>query len=44
VALGPGLVIGPLLAYANIGLDLLWTGIIAGSCAYGVHRLRGALR
>jgi predicted branched-subunit amino acid permease len=44
VALGLGLVIGPLLAYANIGLDLLWTGIIAGSCAYGVHRLRGALR
>jgi predicted branched-subunit amino acid permease len=44
VALGLGLVVGPLVAYAGVGLDLLWTGIIAGSCAYGVHRLRGALR
>jgi predicted branched-subunit amino acid permease len=44
VALGLGLVVGPLLSYAGVGLDLLWTGIIAGSCAYGVHRLRGAMR
>jgi predicted branched-subunit amino acid permease len=44
VALGLGLVVGPLFAYAGVGLDLLWTGIFAGSCAYGVHRLRGALR
>jgi predicted branched-subunit amino acid permease len=44
LALGLGLVVGPLLAYGQIGLDLMWTGIIAGTCAYGVHRLRGALR
>jgi predicted branched-subunit amino acid permease len=39
LALGLGLVIGPLLAYSDVGLDLMWTGIIAGSCAYGAHRL-----
>ena len=44
LALGLGLVVGPLLAYAQIGLDLMWTGIIAGSAAYGFHRLREALR
>jgi predicted branched-subunit amino acid permease len=44
MALGLGLVIGPLLAYGGVGLDLLWTGIIAGSGAYGVHRLREAWR
>ena len=31
VALGLGLVLGPLLAWAQIGLDLLWTGLIGGS-------------
>ena len=41
---GLGLVVGPLLAYGEVGLDVMWTGIIGGSCAYGVHRLRGALR
>jgi predicted branched-subunit amino acid permease len=40
LALGLGLVLGPLLAWAQIGLDLLWTGIIAGSVGYGIHRLR----
>lgn len=44
LALGLGLIVGPALAYAQVGLDLLWTGIVAGSCAYAVHRLRGALR
>jgi predicted branched-subunit amino acid permease len=44
LALGLGLVVGPLLAYEGVGLDLLWTGVIAGSCAYGVRRLHGALR
>src|SRR5579883_612193 len=42
LALGLGLLIGPALAYAQVGLDLLWTGIIAGSCAYAAHRLRRA--
>jgi predicted branched-subunit amino acid permease len=44
LALGLGLVLGPLLAYAGIGLDLMWTGLIAGSAAYGVHRWREAWR
>jgi predicted branched-subunit amino acid permease len=44
MALGLGLLVGPLLAYEGVGLDLLWTGIIAGTCAYGVHRLRGVWR
>jgi hypothetical protein len=43
-ALAIGLVVGPLLAYGEVGLDLMWTGVIAGTCAYGFHRLRGALR
>jgi predicted branched-subunit amino acid permease len=44
LALGMGLVVGPLLAYERVSLDLLWTGIITGTCAYGVHRLREAWR
>jgi predicted branched-subunit amino acid permease len=44
LALGLGLVIGPLLAYGHVALDLMWTGIIAGSSAYAVHRLRAAMR
>jgi hypothetical protein len=39
-----GLVIGPILAAQKIKLDLMWTGLIAGSAAYAVHRLREALR
>ena len=39
-----GVVIAPLLAYEEVGLDLLWTGLIGGSAAYGLHRLREALR
>jgi len=27
-----------------VELDLLWTGIVAGSLAYGIHRLREALK
>jgi predicted branched-subunit amino acid permease len=39
-ALALGLVIGPLLAFAKVDFDLLWTGILAGTLAYGLHRLR----
>ncbi len=38
-ALGLGLVIGPLLAVNKVDFDLLWTGIIAGTLAYVLHRL-----
>jgi hypothetical protein len=44
LALGLGLILGPLFAYAEIGLDLMWAGVIAGTAAYGVHRLREARR
>jgi hypothetical protein len=43
LALTLGLVIGPVLAAYKIGLDLMWTGIIGGTIAYAVHRLREAL-
>ena len=42
VALVLGLVIGPVLASMKVGLDLLWTGMIAGTIAYVVHRLHEA--
>jgi predicted branched-subunit amino acid permease len=44
LALALGLVIGPVIASTRIGLDLLWTGLIAGTLAYAVHRLREATR
>jgi predicted branched-subunit amino acid permease len=37
-ALALGLVIGPLLAFSQVAFDLLWTGIIAGTVAYLLHR------
>lgn len=43
VALVLGLVIGPLLAYSDVQLDLMWTGVIGGTLAYAVHRLREAV-
>jgi predicted branched-subunit amino acid permease len=39
-----GLVIGPILAAQKVKLDLMWTGVIAGTLAYAVHRIREALR
>jgi predicted branched-subunit amino acid permease len=39
-----GVVLGPLLAARMVELDLLWSGIVAGTLAYGVHRLREAAR
>jgi predicted branched-subunit amino acid permease len=44
LALVLGLIICPLLVYWDLGLDLMWTGILAGTAAYAFHRLRGALR
>ena len=44
VALGLGLVLGPLFAHWQIGLDLMWSGIVAGTLAYAVHRVREALQ
>ena len=44
-ALALGLTLGPMLALAKVDFDLLWTGVIGGSLAYGIHRFmrtRGA--
>ena len=40
LALAFGLVVGPVLAWQQVGLDILWTGLGAGTAAYAVHRLR----
>ena len=32
---------GPLLAAWQVGLDLLWTGVVGGSVAYAIYRVRG---
>jgi predicted branched-subunit amino acid permease len=40
IAFGLGLVIGPLLTWYHVQLDLLWTGIGGGVIAYAIHRLR----
>jgi predicted branched-subunit amino acid permease len=42
LAFGLGVVVGPILAAQKISLDLMWTGLIAGSIAYLIHRWRGA--
>jgi predicted branched-subunit amino acid permease len=39
-----GLVVAPIVAAQKIGLDLMWTGLIAGTLAYVVHRVREARR
>jgi predicted branched-subunit amino acid permease len=38
VAFALGLVLAPLLAAQKIKLDLMWTGVIAGTIAYVAHR------
>ncbi len=40
IALILGLVLGPVLAYWQVQLDLMWTGIIGGTIAYAFHRFR----
>jgi ABC-type amino acid transport system permease subunit len=45
VALALGLGIAPVLALSKVEFDLLWTGIVGGTLAYGLHRaqrMRGA--
>jgi predicted branched-subunit amino acid permease len=44
LALVLGLVLGPVLAYLAIELDVMWAGVIGGSIAYLAHRIREALR
>jgi predicted branched-subunit amino acid permease len=40
LALVLGLLLGPLLAYWQVQLDLMWTGFVGGTIAYAVHRFR----
>lgn len=44
LAFALGIVIGPLLAWWQLGLDLLWSGIIGGTLAYALHRVREAMQ
>ena len=44
LALGLGLLIGPLLAYRDVDLDILWAGIGGGTLAYVIHRARESMR
>jgi len=37
-----GLLIGPLLTMLDVDLDLMWTGLVGGTLAYLVHRIREA--
>jgi hypothetical protein len=42
LALVLGLLIGPLLTVLAVDLDLMWTGLVGGTLAYLVHRIREA--
>ncbi len=44
LALVLGLMVEPVLTYLHVGLDLMWTGVGAGTFAYLVHRMREATR
>jgi predicted branched-subunit amino acid permease len=37
-----GLIVGPILTYYAVGLDIMWSGILGGSLAYLIHRIRKA--
>jgi predicted branched-subunit amino acid permease len=39
-----GVAMAPLLAWAQVDLDLLWTGVVGGTAAYGIYRVRQARR
>lgn len=42
LALVLGLTLGPALTALHVELDLMWTGVVGGSLAYGINRLREA--
>src|SRR5262249_13237813 len=44
LALAFGILLGPLLAWQQVGLDVLWTGLGAGTAAYAIHRVREMVR
>jgi predicted branched-subunit amino acid permease len=44
LALAFGLLLGPLFAWWQFGLDLMWSGLVGGTAAYLIHRVREALQ
>jgi predicted branched-subunit amino acid permease len=44
IAIIVGLFMAPTLAWLDVGLDLLWTGVAGGTLAYAIHRFREAMR
>ncbi|HEX2215666.1 MAG TPA: AzlC family ABC transporter permease [Xanthobacteraceae bacterium] len=44
LALVLGLIVGPLLAWSEMQLDLLWAGVVGGTLAYATQRAREAMR
>jgi predicted branched-subunit amino acid permease len=44
LAFALGMIIGPILTAAHVGLDLMWTGVAGGTVAYLVHRLRPMMK
>jgi predicted branched-subunit amino acid permease len=44
LALILGLIIGPILAFRNVELDVMWAGIAGGTIAYIVQRIRKSLQ
>jgi len=42
LALVLGLMVGPVLTAMHVDLDLMWTGVVGGSVAYAVNRMREA--
>jgi predicted branched-subunit amino acid permease len=44
LALILGLIIGPILAFRNVDLDVMWAGIAGGTIAYIAHRIRKSLQ
>lgn len=42
LALVLGLALGPILSVLDVGLDIMWTGVVGGTVAYAVHRVREA--
>ena len=38
-----GLVLGPLFALTQSEFDLMWSGLVAGTAAYIIHRFREAM-
>ena len=42
LALVFGLALAPLLVMLQVQLDLMWSGVVGGTLAYGIHRVREA--